>query len=75
MGELVNVLNTKAGAYALVAIVAGVGLYLAARKIGGAAGQAAQAVGDAINPTKDTNLAYRGVNAVGAALGGGESWH
>lgn len=69
-----NVLNTKAGAYAVVTIIAGVAIYLVAKKLGGAAADAAQAVGDAINPTKDTNLAYRGTNAIGAAITGDDSF-
>lgn len=35
-----------------------------------AAGRAASAVGTAVNPTSDQNLAYRGVNAVGASWSG-----
>lgn len=69
-----NFLNTKAGAYAVVTVIAGVAIYFVAKKIGGAAADAAQAVGDAINPTKDTNLAYRGVNAIGAAVSGDDSF-
>jgi len=34
----------------------------------------AKAVGDAVNPTSDTNLAYRGTNAVGAVLTGDASF-
>jgi hypothetical protein len=69
-----NLLNTKAGAYAVVTVIAGVALYLVAKKLGGAAADAAQAVGDAVNPTKDTNLAYRATNAVGSALTGDDSF-
>ncbi len=32
------------------------------------------AAGNAVNPTSDRNLAYRGVNSVGAALSGDASW-
>jgi hypothetical protein len=35
---------------------------------------AAAAVGTAINPTSDQNLAYKGVTAVGAAISGRDSW-
>lgn len=35
---------------------------------------AAAAVGTAVNPTSDRNLAYRGVNAVGAAITGRDSF-
>lgn len=38
------------------------------------AGAAAKAVGGAIDPTADTNLAYRGTNAVGAVLTGDPSF-
>ncbi len=31
-------------------------------------------VGQAVNPTSDQNLAYRGVNAVGAAISGRDSF-
>ena len=48
--------------------------YFVAKKIGGAAGAAAKAVGTAINPTSDQNLAYRAVTGIGAAVTGSDSW-
>jgi hypothetical protein len=39
-----------------------------------AARGAASAVGAAVNPVSDRNLAYRGVNAVGGAVSGEDSW-
>lgn len=69
-----NVLNTKAAAYAAVVLVGGLILYFAAKKLASAAGDAAAAVGQAVNPTSDKNLAYRGVNAVGGALTGDDSF-
>lgn len=65
-----NILNTKAGGYAAMVLVGGVLIYFVVKKLGGAVGDAARAVGDAVNPTSDKNLAYRGVNAVGEALTG-----
>lgn len=38
--------------------------------VGRAVGEAAGTVGGWVNPAADTNLAYRGVNAVGGALAG-----
>lgn len=57
-----------------IAIVAIVAVYLVARKTGAALGDAAQAVGTAVNPVSDQNLAYKGVNAVGAAVSGDQSF-
>jgi hypothetical protein len=65
-----NILNTKAGGYAAMVLVGGVLIYFVAKKFSGAVGDAARAVGEAVNPTSDKNLAYRGVNAVGEALTG-----
>lgn len=42
--------------------------------LGDATGRAASAVGTAVNPTSDQNLAYRGVNAVGATVSGDPSF-
>lgn len=69
-----NILNTKAAAYGAVVLVGGLILYFVAKKIAGAAGDAAAAVGQAVDPTSDKNLAYRGVNAVGGALTGDDSF-
>lgn len=38
------------------------------------AGDAVAAVGTAVNPTSDQNLAYRGVNGVGQAISGDDDW-
>lgn len=35
---------------------------------------AAKAVGRAVDPTSDQNLAYSGVNAVGSAISGDQHW-
>ncbi|MDZ7939265.1 MAG: hypothetical protein U5M53_13725 [Rhodoferax sp.] len=52
---------------ALGAAVLGVG-YFALRKVTGAAGGAAAATVDAINPASNTNLVNRAVTAVGGAI-------
>lgn len=41
---------------------------------GGRLKRGLQAAGEAVNPTSDKNLAYRGVNAVGAAVTGDDSF-
>jgi len=76
-----GILNTKAAGYAAAAIVAAVALYLVGRKLAGVAGDAldevkvtAQRIGTAVNPLSDQNLAYRGVNAAGAAVSGDKSF-
>lgn len=76
-----GILNTKAAGYAAAAIVAALALYFVGRKVVGAAGDAleevkvtAQRIGTAVNPTSDQNLAYRGVNAAGAAVSGDKSF-
>ena len=55
------------------AVLTGVGvvLYVLLKR---EAAAAAQAVGQAINPASDQNMAYRGVNSVGAVLTGDPSW-
>ena len=67
-------LNTKAAAYGAVILVGGALLYWVANKVIDKAAGAASAVGNAVNPTSDKNLAYRGVNGVGAVLTGDPSW-
>ncbi len=52
------------GAGAAVVVIGA--LYLLARK----AGAAVVAVGQAVNPVSDKNIAYQGVNAAGAAVTG-----
>lgn len=59
------------GRDAVVIAAVGVGLYLFFKR---EVSDAAAAVGNAINPASDENLAYRGVNAVGGALSGDEHW-
>lgn len=46
----------------------------AAGSIGTSLANGAAAVGQAINPFSDQNLAYRGVNAVGEAITGDANW-
>lgn len=65
-----NVLNSKAAGYAVVALIAVGALYFLGKKLAGSAGDAARAVGQAVDPTSDKNLAYRGTNAIGEALTG-----
>lgn len=61
-----NILDTKAGA-ALVYLVGGaVAIYAGYRLI--------KALGPRFDPTSDKNLAYTGVNAVGAAVSGNKDF-
>lgn len=69
-----NILNSRAAMIGVGVAVAGLVVYLLAKKVAGAAGDAARAVGAAIDPTADTNLAYRGVNHVGTAVTGNKDW-
>lgn len=69
-----TLLNTKAVTVGVGIIVGGALLYWVANKVIDKATSAAGAVGDAVNPTSDQNLAYRGVNAIGAAVSGDPSW-
>lgn len=65
-----TVLNTKAGAYAVAIIAAAAVVYLLGRRVVAEAGEAAAAVGRAVDPTSDQNIFYRGVNRVGEVLTG-----
>lgn len=65
-----NVLNTKAGAYAAVVVVGVVAVYFFGKKVAEVGTEAAAAVGRAVDPTSGQNLAYRGVNRVGEVLTG-----
>jgi hypothetical protein len=65
-----NVLNTKAGPALIYVAAAGVLVYVIYRVVKSVAPKVAEAV----DITSDTNLAYRGVNAVGTALTGDPSW-
>lgn len=69
-----QLLNTKAVTYGVALIVGGALLYWVANKVIDKAAGAAGAVGDAVDPTSDTNLAYRGVNRVGEVLTGDPSF-
>lgn len=69
-----GLLNTRAVAYGAAVLVGGALLYWVANKIIDKAAGAAGAVGDALNPTSDKNLYYRGANAAGAAISGDQSW-
>ncbi len=59
-----------------VATVAGIAIAagLAWLLFGDAIKRALAATADAVNPASDQNLAYRGVNAVGAAISGRDSF-
>lgn len=67
-------LNTKAGMIAAGVLAAGVVLYFIGRKLSDKAGDAAAAVGNAINPTNPENVFHSGVNATGAAISGDKDW-
>lgn len=69
-----NLLNTKAVTVGVGIIVGGALLYWVATKVIDKAAAGAKAVGRAVNPTSDQNLAYRGVNGIGAAISGDSSW-
>lgn len=56
------------------AALVGLGVYLVASMFGKGLKAGLSAVGTAINPTSDRNLAYRGVNAIGAAVSGRDSF-
>lgn len=70
-----KLLDTKAAAYGAMILVGGALLYWVANKVIDKAAGAAAAVGNAVNPTSDQNLAYRGTNSVGAVLSGDPSWN
>jgi hypothetical protein len=67
-------LNSKAVTYGILAVIGIAALYFLGKKLISAAGSGVAAVGTALNPTSDQNLAYKGVNAVGAAVSGDQSW-
>ncbi len=73
-----GILNSKAAVYGVLAVVGVAAIYFFGRKLLNAAGSgissAASAVGTAINPVDPNNLAYRGVNGVGASISGDNSW-
>lgn len=74
MSTATNVLNTKAAAYGVAILVGTAVVYWIVNKLLDKASDAATAAGNAVNPTSDQNLAYRGVNAVGSAISGDEHW-
>lgn len=63
-----NVLNTKAATWGIVAAVAIAGLYLIGRKIAGEVTEAAKDVGEAVNPLNHDNVFNRGFNAATGAV-------
>lgn len=69
-----NILNTKAGAYAALVVVGAFVVYFLGRRVVADVGQAAAAVGEAVNPVSDQNIFYRGVNAVGEAITGAKDF-
>ena len=69
-----KILDSKAAMVGVGVLALGVVVYLIGRQLKGAAGAAAAAVGQAINPGSDKNLAYRAVTAVGAAASQDEGW-
>jgi hypothetical protein len=66
----VNLADTKAGQVLALGALAALAAWYLSRK----AGQAAAAVGEAIDPTSRENLAYRGVNELGSAITGDSWW-
>jgi hypothetical protein len=66
---------TLGGVVGLAAVGVVVLVYLKREAIAEAAGDAARAVGNAVNPASPENLAYRGVNGIGAAVTGDDSWN
>jgi hypothetical protein len=59
--------NSRSGHTLIVTVVGGVAVYLITKHL-------LPKVGEAVNPLSDQNLAYKGTNAVGAALTGDPSW-
>jgi ABC-type uncharacterized transport system permease subunit len=66
--EVVSSINWKT---ILAVTGAGIVVYLFFKR---EAGAALKAVGQAVNPVSDKNLAYQGVNAVGSAITGDKAW-
>ena len=64
-----KLLNSKVGAVLAVGVVGGIGFWYAKRQ----AAQAANAVGDALNPVSQTNIFNRGANAIVQSLTGDEN--
>ncbi len=69
-----NLLNTKAAYTAAGVLALGLVVYLAVRALAGKASEAAAAVGNAVNPASDQNLANRAVTATGRVLTGDQSF-
>ena len=63
-----GLLNSKAAAVAAGVLAAGLVFYLLARRGTGAVGDAASAVGTAVNPLDSDNVFARGVDAIGDVL-------
>lgn len=60
--------------YGLIAVAAVYAIYNAKKAAGAVADTAKQVITKDLNPASDQNLAYRGVNGVGAAVSGDSSW-
>ncbi len=67
-------LNSKAAMIGVGVLAGGVVLYFVGKKLFSVAGDAAAAVGNAVNPVSHDNLANRAVGAVGSALSGDDEW-
>lgn len=61
-------------AYAIAIVAAGAVLYWLSKKAVAGVGEAAAAVGTAVNPTSQDNIANRAVEAVGSAVTGDSHW-
>ena len=66
MSKIIKVLNTKTAAVAVVGVVGVIAIYYAQKK----ALEAAENVGEAINPLNDNNVFASGVDGVGSKLTG-----
>lgn len=73
-----SILDSKAAVTAVAILTGAAVLYWLMKKAGGevleGVSVAAQRIGTAVNPVSDQNLAYRGVNAVGASISGSKEW-
>lgn len=68
-----NFLNTKTAMIVAGVLAGGLVLYVLARKAGGAAGEAAGRVADAVSPVNPDNVFAGTVNAIGDALDNAEN--
>lgn len=60
--------------YGVIAVAAVYAIYNAKKAAGAVADTAKQVITKDLNPASDQNLAYRGVNGLGAAITGDNSW-